>query len=273
MDYAKSIGHIVIVFLLFGTIEASEPRCLSRFDYDEKMLLKLLRFEDTIEKFNRKITDMMNTFEDNERKRNSVTKEAADEAKLKTKQIMDEIKQNTSNVLMNDSRNLRTQMQEVETLRAQMRGEMNNLQSAIALNKKENAAIAFTAYGPVGSPVRFGTVLTNIGGHYYQTTGNFNCTVPGLYYFTFHLVKLRSSTVDSCSCNLGKNGQSVGIMAYIDPEDYSSTTGGADAGSYGVSSGANLHLIRGDTVQLVSCSAVDKFENRSSFSGVLIKAD
>ncbi|KAH3812254.1 hypothetical protein DPMN_140680 [Dreissena polymorpha] len=136
MDHVKSISHIVIVFLLLGTIEASEPRCLSRFDYDEKMLLKILRFEDVLEKFDRKITDMMNTFEDNERKRNSETKEALDEAKLKMKQLMDEIKQNTSNVLMSDSRNLRTQMQEVEALRVQMRGEINNLQSAIALNRK-----------------------------------------------------------------------------------------------------------------------------------------
>ncbi|KAH3709738.1 hypothetical protein DPMN_069202 [Dreissena polymorpha] len=100
------------------------------------MLLKILRFEDTLEKFDKKITDMMNTFENNERKGNSVTKEAVDEAKMKMKQVMEQIKQNTSNMLMNDSRNLRTQMQEVETLRDHMKGEIANLQSAIALNRK-----------------------------------------------------------------------------------------------------------------------------------------
>ncbi|KAH3800932.1 hypothetical protein DPMN_154575 [Dreissena polymorpha] len=136
----------------------------------------------------------------------------------------------------------------------------------------DDAAIAFTASVPVDSPFRFGTVLTNIGGHYNQNTGSFTCAVPGLYYFSYHLVKKRADPrVDACGCSLGKNVVSVGIKAYIDPQD-PFTSGGADMRSYGVSNGAYLNLFRGDTVQLVDCSSVNYFESWSSFSGVLVKA-
>ncbi|XP_052215843.1 complement C1q tumor necrosis factor-related protein 4-like [Dreissena polymorpha] len=273
MEYSKSIAHIVILFFLFGTLKASEPRCLSRFDYDEKMLLKILRFEDVLEKFDKKITDIIDTLDANERKRNSKAMEAVDEAKLKINQVIEKIKQNSSFLLINDSTTLQTQLQEVETLKAKITEELDQQRSAIGLNRKENAARAFTAYGPVDSPFRFSTFVTNIGGHYNQSTGLFTCTVPGLYYFTFHLVKKRSNSADACGCSLGKNLQSVGIKAFIDPQDRSGDTVGADAGSYGVSNGAYLHLITGDTVQLVDCSTSDKFESWSSFSGVLINAD
>ena len=79
MDNVKSMAHIVIMFFVFGILKASEPTCLSRFDYDEKMLLKILRFEDAIAKFDKKITDIMDTLDDKETKWPSETKEVVDE--------------------------------------------------------------------------------------------------------------------------------------------------------------------------------------------------
>ncbi|XP_052219108.1 uncharacterized protein LOC127836499 isoform X2 [Dreissena polymorpha] len=118
MGFVKLMAQLVIVFFLLGILKASEPMCLSRFDYDEKMLLKMLKLEDALEK--------------------------------------------------------------------------------IEKSRKDNA-IAFTASGPVDFPFRFDNVLTNIGGRYYQSSGHFICNVPGLYYFTFHLVKKRASpAVDLC---------------------------------------------------------------------------
>ncbi|KAH3809653.1 hypothetical protein DPMN_138028 [Dreissena polymorpha] len=164
MGYVKWMVQLVIVFFLFGILKASEPMCLSRFDYDEKIMLKILKLEDALEKFEK--------------------------------------------------------------------------------NKTDNAAIAFTAHIFEGSPVLFSNVITNIGNLYNQNTGTFTSTVPVLYYFTFHLVKKQS---------------------YMSRDSYN--------GSYGVSNGAYLHLMRRDTVQLVQCSPSNWFESWSSFSGVLIKAN
>ncbi|XP_052814124.1 uncharacterized protein LOC128241210 [Mya arenaria] len=52
-------GGAVVVFVLgFHVILADEPKCLSRFDYDEKMLLKLLRIEDKLEHIEQFIDNM-----------------------------------------------------------------------------------------------------------------------------------------------------------------------------------------------------------------------
>lgn len=61
------VGKITLVFVLhyiyvvFG--ETREPQCFSRFDYDEKLLLKLLRIEDKIQKFENLINDLKAQYE------------------------------------------------------------------------------------------------------------------------------------------------------------------------------------------------------------------
>ncbi|KAH3809852.1 hypothetical protein DPMN_138232 [Dreissena polymorpha] len=57
------------------------------------MLLKILRFEDALQKFDKKFTDIFGTFYNNDRKWNGETKTTVDEAKLKMKQVLEEIKQ------------------------------------------------------------------------------------------------------------------------------------------------------------------------------------
>ncbi|ETE59898.1 Complement C1q subcomponent subunit B [Ophiophagus hannah] len=36
-------------------------------------------------------------------------------------------------------------------------------------------------------PVRFDRVLANVGNHYNNRYGQFNCQIPGIYYFTYHV--------------------------------------------------------------------------------------
>ncbi|WAR04933.1 hypothetical protein MAR_020302 [Mya arenaria] len=86
----------------------------------------------------------------------------------------------------------------------------------------------------------------------------------------FILERRRSSAADDAGCYLHENGVSVGIRAYIGPQDGST---GADIESYGVSNSAYLRLAAGDKVRLGGCHSADHFESWSSFSGLLIKTD
>ena len=52
---------LVLVVALGGALGA-EPKCLSRFDYDEKMLMKLLRLEDIVTKFEARVTDVVDSY-------------------------------------------------------------------------------------------------------------------------------------------------------------------------------------------------------------------
>jgi len=54
-------GMFFLVLLLGGVL-GSDPQCLSRFDYDEKMLMKLLRLEDTVAKFDARVTELVAMF-------------------------------------------------------------------------------------------------------------------------------------------------------------------------------------------------------------------
>ena len=49
---------MLLLLLMFGSTLCGEPTCLSKFDYDEKMLMKLLRLEDMVAKFDTRVTDL-----------------------------------------------------------------------------------------------------------------------------------------------------------------------------------------------------------------------
>jgi len=49
---------MLLLLLMFDSTLGGEPKCMSRFDYDEKMLMKLLRLEDTVAKFDTRVTEL-----------------------------------------------------------------------------------------------------------------------------------------------------------------------------------------------------------------------
>ena len=127
---------------------------------------------------------------------------------------------------------------------------------------------AFTAWSPsstsVTEPVKFSTVLTNIGSHYDSSSGKFTCQYPGLYVFTLNLYRYASTSYSDLVCYIKRNGSNK-IRAYIYP--YSS----AYAGYYESTQSLVMHLSRGDIVTIGSCSG--HIQGYSSFSGYLLRAD
>ncbi|KAL0978385.1 hypothetical protein UPYG_G00169780 [Umbra pygmaea] len=60
-----------------------------------------------------------------------------------------------------------------------------------------------------GSEVlRFDDVVTNVGNNYEPSTGKFTCPLPGIYFFTYHVL-MRGGDGTSMWADLKKNGQQV----------------------------------------------------------------
>jgi hypothetical protein len=130
--------------------------------------------------------------------------------------------------------------------------------------------VAFTGTTPKAgassTSMSFTTVITNEGNAFDTSTGKFTCPVSGLYYFSLHIIKKRTSTaVDQAGCYIYLNGSSK-VRAHIDPFD-----GTTDIGSYGVSTSVYLNLKVGDVVTIENCKGTipNTVDSWTSFSGYL----
>ena len=54
--------------------------------------------------------------------------------------------------------------------------------------------------------LKFDDVVTNLGNHYDPTTGKFTCSIPGIYFFTYHVL-MRGGDGTSMWADLCKNTQ------------------------------------------------------------------
>lgn len=61
--------------------------------------------------------------------------------------------------------------------------------------------------------LKFDDVVTNLGNHYDPTTGKFTCSIPGIYFFVYHVL-MRGGDGTSMWADLCKNNQ-VGIQEEV----------------------------------------------------------
>ncbi|XP_072272896.1 complement C1q-like protein 2 [Pyxicephalus adspersus] len=113
--------------------------------------------------------------------------------------------------------------------------------------------------------LKFDDVVTNLGNHYDPTTGKFTCQVPGIYYFTYHIL-MRGGDGTSMWADLCKNGQ---VRASAIAQD-------ADQNYDYASNSVVLHLDSGDEiyVKLDGGKAHGGNNNKySTFSGFILYPD
>ncbi|XP_060588235.1 heavy metal-binding protein HIP-like [Ruditapes philippinarum] len=243
---------VVILCLSVVNGEHGEPKCFSRFDYDEKMLMKLLRFEDKVQKFEDFIKEVKAREEKEKEERSRSFAAELEKYKQENAEEVERQKIVTSEML--------------ESV-ANSKMKFENVHKQIN-EKMKGKVVAFTVTSPKAgatSPsLTFTTVITNEGNAFDTSTGKFTCPVSGLYYFSLHIIKKRSSSVDYAGCYIILNGSSK-VQAHTDPQS------GADYGSYGVSTSVYLKLKVGDVVMLDGCSRpiADRVDPRTSFSGHL----
>ncbi|KAJ3611401.1 hypothetical protein NHX12_021416 [Muraenolepis orangiensis] len=113
--------------------------------------------------------------------------------------------------------------------------------------------------------LRFDDVVTNLGNHYDPGTGKFTCSIPGVYFFTYHVL-MRGGDGTSMWADLCKNNQ---VRASAIAQD-------ADQNYDYAANSAVLHLEPGDEVyiKLDGGKAHGGNNNKySTFSGFIIYAD
>ncbi|XP_009888133.1 PREDICTED: complement C1q subcomponent subunit B [Charadrius vociferus] len=91
---------------------------------------------------------------------------------------------------------------------------------------------AFSAARTIGSyprrdhPVRFDRIITNEKGHYENRYGRFNCRVPGIYYFTYHVTSRSNLCLSVKKGWGGSRGEKVVTFCDYVHSSYQVTTGG-----------------------------------------------
>ncbi|XP_042328377.1 complement C1q-like protein 3 [Sceloporus undulatus] len=113
--------------------------------------------------------------------------------------------------------------------------------------------------------LRFDDVVTNLGNHYDPSSGKFTCSIPGIYFFTYHVL-MRGGDGTSMWADLCKNNQ---VRASAIAQD-------ADQNYDYASNSVVLHLEPGDEVyiKLDGGKAHGGNNNKySTFSGFIIYAD
>ncbi|XP_023682419.1 complement C1q-like protein 3 isoform X2 [Paramormyrops kingsleyae] len=113
--------------------------------------------------------------------------------------------------------------------------------------------------------LKFDDVVTNLGNHYDSSTGKFTCQVPGIYFFTYHVL-MRGGDGTSMWADLCKNGQ---VRASAIAQD-------ADQNYDYASNSVVLHLDSGDEIyiKLDGGKAHGGNNNKySTFSGFILYPD
>ncbi|XP_053375908.1 complement C1q-like protein 2 isoform X1 [Mercenaria mercenaria] len=186
----SAINAFVLLFLMdrVNVSLTTEPVC-SKFDYEEKLLEKMIRTEvkveaieseivktqdsvlNTLNEIKKKVVDINDRFED---LRNNITEEMI--AKTKDLEKNEEIFKNS-----------------FEELRTKFTNDMENQRNALTDLKEEIArpSVAFYAHhvtdlalDVTDEIIVFDTIVTNEGSGYEKSTGIFTAPVGGLYQFT-----------------------------------------------------------------------------------------
>ncbi|XP_053374829.1 heavy metal-binding protein HIP-like [Mercenaria mercenaria] len=255
----SAINAFVLLFLInrVNVTLATEPVC-SKFDYEEKLLEKVIRQEikvetmeseivktqdsvlSTLNEINKKVVDINDRFED---LRNNITEEMI--AKTKDLEKKEELFKNLIEELQanftSDTENQRkaiTDRQEFfknlfDELRTNFTNDMENQRNALTDLKEEIASpsVAFYAHHVTDlvldvthEIIVFDTIITKEGSGYDTSTGIFTAPVGGLYQFTVHVCAL---TETYSVVGLSLTGKVVAAATNYDRDHYICSSVGA----------------------------------------------
>ncbi|XP_052761726.1 uncharacterized protein LOC128204350 [Mya arenaria] len=258
-------GLLQLLLLVSMTV-ASEPSCpaCSKYDYEEKVLERMIRMEFAFEKVlkeNKAVSktveqDLTRIKEENERLHATVDalKDQQEQAERKLVSLMEEVERNQSSTLEKIVSDSNTTLE--QTIAA-----FNDIKDQIATQ-----LVYFHARSPktsslsTGEVIVYKTVETNQGNGYSTTTGKFTAPVRGLYLFFMHTC---TPTNKYTYLQILKEGSVLIASEHFD-KDYSTCS----------SSQAFVQLDAGETVWVQCSTSSHLYEGLpyrwTSFGGALI---
>lgn len=99
----KYCAFVVVLCLYVVNGDVGEPKCFSKFDYDEKMLMKQLRLEDKVQKFEDFINGLKTREEKEKIERGKVFEAEIEKYKEQSAEEIEKQKNMTLEMLMNIS--------------------------------------------------------------------------------------------------------------------------------------------------------------------------
>ncbi|KAL4217452.1 hypothetical protein ACF0H5_023902 [Mactra antiquata] len=165
---AAKYGHLIIVLYLTvsGRYVQSEPSC-SKYDYEEKLLVKMVRIEFQMEQYKTQMEDSLKRLDN---VKNELHKKVID-----TEDKMQEVIKETNNKVAENANAIKTLVQNVDE---------NNAKEAITSSPVMFKAIMLADTSPsVGETLVFKTILNNYNNAYNNITGTFTVPKDGNYIF------------------------------------------------------------------------------------------
>ncbi|XP_052788754.1 collagen alpha-1(X) chain-like [Mya arenaria] len=247
MYLCKRVRELFAVLLVieYSLCDENEPRCYSRFDYDEKMLEKMVKTEIKMEEILAKLEVLEKRQTNVETEVDNSVKETHGLAKkhddLKTE--LDNSKaavETFENMTKSDIDGLRKSIEmKVQRLDAMFTNSTESkLQAPIAFFARVSSSFTSSR----GQTIVFDSVVTDVGGGYNPETGVFTAPAEGLYVFSITVMVQMSSSGSSAYFSLKKNDIPV-MWLYANDKD----------SVYETPSGTGLLFLQvGDTVRLTT---------------------
>lgn len=261
--------YLTLVLFSLGNVTnckpSFEPHC-SKFDYDEKLLEKMVRMEHANEVMFKNVED----FKDQAKRNLDSGMEGLEERVM---QKMGQLEDANEVVLENVKEFTDTTKQNLETLQKELDKKLSNITSLdepSSKSSKTQTAYGFLAYwltnlSPAESEaIVFSRTIFDKGSVYNNITGKFTAPVPGVYHLTASLCATSGSWI---RLQFMADGARIGAFIVGDRDWFTCSSGSAIA-----------FLEKGSTVWLRRVnvhSNTEKFANNNSdyfhsFTGLLI---
>ncbi|XP_052789272.1 uncharacterized protein LOC128223871 [Mya arenaria] len=263
----------IIVLVIESTFcDTNEPRCYSRFDYEEKMLEKMVKTEikngellvklEALERrlanVESKVDNSVKEVEGLEMKHDSEKEETVKwvqdlkKAHDSLQSELEDFENTTKSYLDEQGRSLEVYDQRLDAMFRNM------------TESKHHSPVAFFATLPSSfttsassQTIVFNSLVTDVGGGYNSGTGVFTAPVDGLYVLSASVMVDLSTSTTSAHISINKNGSHV-VYLYVNDSD----------GNYETGVGTViLSLQVGDTVKLTCNESGRIIYYNSIFSG------